>query len=47
MVRIDLVERNEVLAVAAQGHARGIDELHRAHGIAFYAQQTLLRDQAR
>src|SRR5207342_27612 len=33
----DLVERNPVLAVAAQGHARGIDRLHRAHRVALDA----------
>src|SRR4249919_230875 len=36
--RLDhLVERDAVLAVAAQCHARGIDRLHRAHRVALDA----------
>src|SRR5690606_23496647 len=33
----DLVQADLVLAVAAQGHARRVDRLHRAHGIALDA----------
>src|SRR6478735_5134711 len=33
----DLVERHAVLAIPAQGHARSVDRLHRAHRVALDA----------